>query len=308
MTFELSYLLGPLVGGVIGYITNDVAIRMLFRPHTAKYVMGFHVPFTPGIIPKERGRIALAVGQAISENLMNREVLERTLLSDEMIQRLGSSIDRMIDKQKNNEETLEQLLRHYLTRDELQAIVEGTSEALSKLVYEKLTDKQVGTKIAHQAMTTVKEKTTRKMGGFLTDALGLNKLADQLMEPAEQHLAHHINDIMSENASKMVSTMLDGEAEKLLAKPVCQLLADHEEQIQEMRQTAMGLYRTVITERLPRILAALDISKIIENRINEMDMNESEQIILSVMKKELNAVVWFGALLGCLIGIINTVF
>ena len=30
-----SYILAPLVGGVIGYVTNDITIRMLFRPHTA---------------------------------------------------------------------------------------------------------------------------------------------------------------------------------------------------------------------------------------------------------------------------------
>lgn len=29
-----SYILAPLVGGVIGYVTNDIAIRMLFCPHT----------------------------------------------------------------------------------------------------------------------------------------------------------------------------------------------------------------------------------------------------------------------------------
>ena len=305
MAFELSYLVGPLVGGVIGYITNDVAIRMLFRPHKAKYVMGLHVPFTPGIIPKERGRIAQAVGQAISDNLMNREVLERTLLSEEMMQRLGDSIDRMVSKQTENNETLEQLLRHYLTREELQAIVEGTSEELSRLVKEKLTDTSVGQKIAHQAIAMMKEKTHRKMGGFLTDALGLNKIVEAALDPAEHHLARHINDIMSQNAEQMVATMLDGEADRLLQRPVSELLRDHEQQLSELRQTALGLYRTVITDRLPRILGALNISRIIENRINEMDMDESERIILDVMKKELRAIVWFGALLGCLIGIVN---
>lgn len=38
---DLSYIIAPLLGGVIGYITNDIAIRMLFRPHTAKYVFGY---------------------------------------------------------------------------------------------------------------------------------------------------------------------------------------------------------------------------------------------------------------------------
>lgn len=53
-----SYIIAPLVGGVIGYVTNDIAIRMLFRPHTAKHIMGWRVPFTPGIIPKEKGRVS----------------------------------------------------------------------------------------------------------------------------------------------------------------------------------------------------------------------------------------------------------
>ena len=56
--FITLYIIPPLVGGVIGYVTNDIAIRMLFRPHTAKHIMGWRVPFTPGIIPKEKGRIA----------------------------------------------------------------------------------------------------------------------------------------------------------------------------------------------------------------------------------------------------------
>ena len=75
----LQYFAFPVVGAVIGYITNDIAIRMLFRPHQAKYFMGIHIPFTPGIIPKEKSRIAAAIGKAVSENLMNREVLEKSV-------------------------------------------------------------------------------------------------------------------------------------------------------------------------------------------------------------------------------------
>lgn len=43
----------PIVGGVIGYITNSLAIRMLFRPHYKKRMFGKRIPFTSGIIPKD---------------------------------------------------------------------------------------------------------------------------------------------------------------------------------------------------------------------------------------------------------------
>ena len=109
---ELSYIIAPLLGGVIGYITNDIAIRMLFRPHKAKYVFGIHIPFTPGIIPKEKGRIAEAVGGVISENLMNKEVLERYLLSEDMIGKVRSAVKEFISTQQRNDETVVQFLGH----------------------------------------------------------------------------------------------------------------------------------------------------------------------------------------------------
>ncbi|MCK4514025.1 MAG: DUF445 family protein, partial [Spirochaetaceae bacterium] len=50
----LPYVLPPALGAVIGYVTNYVAIRMLFRPLTERRVFGVRVPFTPGIIPRQR--------------------------------------------------------------------------------------------------------------------------------------------------------------------------------------------------------------------------------------------------------------
>jgi uncharacterized membrane protein YheB (UPF0754 family) len=54
-----------------------------------------------------------------------------------------------------------------------------------------------------------------------------------------------------------------------------------------------------------RYIEAINIPVIIESRINEMDMNETEKLIFQVMDKELKAIVWLGALLGLLMGSIN---
>ena len=84
-----------------------------------------------------------------------------------------------------------------------------------------------------------------------------------------------------------------------------QLLQGKELQIAQVTNTCIGLYRTIISEHLPRILEAINIPVIIESRINEMDMNETEKLISQVMDKELKAIVWLGALLGLLMGSIN---
>lgn len=120
---EYHYIMGPAIGAVIGYITNDIAIRMLFRPHAAKYLFGIKIPFTPGIIPKEKGRIAEAIGGAISQNLMNQEVLHRYLLSDDMTLKVRTSVEEFLEAQKHNQESVGEFFKQYLSEEELQGIV-----------------------------------------------------------------------------------------------------------------------------------------------------------------------------------------
>ena len=157
---ETSYIIAPLLGGVIGYITNDIAIRMLFRPHTAKYILGVHIPFTPGIIPKEKGRIAEAIGGVISENLMNKEVLEKYLLSEDMIGKVRSAVEEFITTQQRNNETVSQFLGHYLSKEEIDTISRNINQSITKQTYEKLADSSVGEKVAHIAVNHVAQKLT----------------------------------------------------------------------------------------------------------------------------------------------------
>ena len=49
-----NVILAPVVGGIIGYITNDLAIKMLFHPYKPIYIGKFRVPFTPGLIPSQK--------------------------------------------------------------------------------------------------------------------------------------------------------------------------------------------------------------------------------------------------------------
>ena len=320
---ELSYIIAPLLGGVIGYITNDIAIRMLFRPHKAKYVFGIHIPFTPGIIPKEKGRIAEAVGGVISENLMNKEVLERYLLSEDMIGKIRSAAEEFIATQQRNNETVAQFLGLYLSKEEIDTISQNINQSITKQTYEKLADSSVGEKVAHIAIDHVAQKLTIDgaqellsgiggalggLGGMAAGLFGGNivaKFLGMLREPAEHFLAKNINTMLRDNGEKIVSNMIGGEVDNFLNKPVSKLLEGHEEQLAQAVNTIESIYRSIITEHLPKILQSIDISKIVRERINEMDVNETEKLIFQVMDKELKAIVWLGALLGLVMGSIN---
>ena len=71
----LPWAAPPLLGAVIGYVTNDIAIRMLFRPLTEKRVLGIRLPFTPGIIPKQRLQLAESIARMVSDELITAEAV-----------------------------------------------------------------------------------------------------------------------------------------------------------------------------------------------------------------------------------------
>ena len=318
-----SYILAPLVGGIIGYVTNDIAIRMLFRPHTAKYIMGRRVPFTPGIIPKEKGRIAEAVGTVISDNLMNQEVLEKYLLSDNMVGRVRASIEEFIAKQKVNEESVSQFLEHYLSREEVAVLADNVKEGLTRQMHDKISDSELGRQVAKATMEYVADKINSngaadilsEIGG-LVGGLGMaakllftgsviNKFLELLREPVERFLAKNVNEILQKNGDAIISNLVGIETDKFLSRPVKDLLSGQEAKLADAVNTMVSIYKTIITEHLPKILESVDISAIVRERINEMDMDETEKLILQVMNKELRAIVWLGALLGTLMGCVN---
>ena len=300
----IQYFVGPLVGAVIGYITNDIAIRMLFRPHQAKYIMGIHVPFTPGIIPKEKSRIATAIGKAISDNLMNREVLEKSLLSDDMLTKIGNAIDEFVSTQSHNNETIEQFAGHYLPQEDIDAMREDVTGGIVKMLTSKLEDSHLGENIARMATEHVMEKTRNSLAG----RLGADMLLQPVAQLVEGFLAKHINEILKNNSRQMVTGLVKEESEHLTSMTMSQLIAGHEEQVTQVRSGILSAYRVIITEHVPRILQDIDISAIVEQRINDMDMEEAEAIILDVMKKELRAIVWLGALLGSIMGTLTAIF
>lgn len=85
----LLYISPPILGGLIGYYTNDIAIKMLFRPYKAVYILGQKVPFTPGLIPSNQERLGQNIANAIMKSLLTPEEIQnlaRKLLQPERLQ------------------------------------------------------------------------------------------------------------------------------------------------------------------------------------------------------------------------------
>ncbi|MCL2214773.1 MAG: DUF445 family protein [Treponema sp.] len=75
----LLFVVPPIAGAVIAYSTNVIAIKMLFRPLNEYRVFGIRVPFTPGVLPRQRKMLAQSIGAMVERELITAEVLRGRL-------------------------------------------------------------------------------------------------------------------------------------------------------------------------------------------------------------------------------------
>ncbi|MBW4574639.1 MAG: DUF445 family protein [Aphanothece sp. CMT-3BRIN-NPC111] len=117
------YISPPILGAIIGYFTNDIAIKMLFRPYRAIYIGKQQLPFTPGLIPRNQERLAKRVSDTIMGSLLTPAELQnlaRRLLQTERVQGailwlLQLALDQVqADKEQKTAKILAGILRDLL--------------------------------------------------------------------------------------------------------------------------------------------------------------------------------------------------
>lgn len=150
----MKFIMGSLVGAIIGYITNWLAIKMLFRPHKEVRIGKFKVPFTPGLIPKEKTRIAKSVGETIGMHLLTKETIIKSLCSDDMNQQLDSWVQSKVVAINISEATVGKEIKNLLG-DEYPSFIQKTNDNLSKLLVDYINEEDVKQGIAKYASTQI---------------------------------------------------------------------------------------------------------------------------------------------------------
>ena len=146
----MKFIIGSLIGAIIGYITNWLAIKLLFKPHNEIRIGKFKVPFTPGLIPKEKSRIAKSVGEAIGQNLLTKETIIQSLCSENMNEQLDLWVQTKIAAIENSKITIENELKGLLG-DEYSNFVDNTNSNISKVFIDYISEEDAKKTIAKYA-------------------------------------------------------------------------------------------------------------------------------------------------------------
>ena len=246
----LNWIVQPVLGAVIGSVTNYIAIKMMFCPYTEKYIFGKKLPFTPGIIPARRKDIACAIGQMVEDNLIGRDEIRQALLEDKMVKRV---------------------------RQEL---------------FCKLDIKEV---VAREAAGYIREKIEGNFFGKFIGEKMIAEIAEKVGEWAEYY--------MENQGSDLIKSGIDNEVAELADMRIEDILKHFEFDTGEVEKAIEQRYCELAAANYEKIAEELHIAKIVEDKINGMDIAELEKMLIQLMKKELNTLVYLGAAIGLLIGI-----
>ena len=95
-TSSLIYLL-PILAALVGWITNFLAIKMLFHPHQPKKILGitFH-----GVFPKRQPQIAENLGSLVANELLSMKDVAKKIedlsTQPEALDAVGKRIEKTI--------------------------------------------------------------------------------------------------------------------------------------------------------------------------------------------------------------------
>ena len=287
----LEKLAGPLIGAVIGYCTNYIAVKMLFYPKKEIKIWGHKLPFTPGAIPKGKPRLAKAIGNIVANTLLTEEDLKKKILSDETE---NAVVEKIMDGLSTN---LHTSINRICPEEEYTNVKEKVTNLLTDQILESVQNMNLEHIIVEEAGKAVKSKTKGTMlEMFLSD-----EMLNSLIQPVGGEIVNYIQVSGADYIKGEISRKLAALEEKSILE-LCDNLNVSQDSVRGM---VSSLYQTAIESAAGNLVSNLNIAGIIEEKVSEMCIDDLEKMVLSVMKKELDTIVNLGALVGAILGMLN---
>ncbi|MCK8823976.1 DUF445 family protein [Fuchsiella alkaliacetigena] len=215
LNHSLSLPLSLFTYGLVGYLTNVIALKMIFKPYSAKRLLGVQIPFTPGVVSKQKPRFAKSMSCFVEEKLLNKEAVEeifktkRQLITSNLTETLANDDYQLIVDFLNansdfiSQEILKLLLR--LVESNQQYLVENLTVQLSKYDLTELDFKFWESKVSkqlHTSLSGLEAVLIDKLESLLNSSASLKSILPDLVleafaEEMEQQIVEKIAELLN---------------------------------------------------------------------------------------------------------------
>jgi uncharacterized membrane protein YheB (UPF0754 family) len=288
----LFWLVPPLAGALIGFLTNVLAIKMLFRPLKELRIFGIRLPFTPGILPRERRRLAESIGRMVEKELLTPEILRERFAGREFREKFRQGLavyagrfpalfNRAAEKMYPD---VWRSLIEFLYEPEIHAKLEAeghifVDNAVFMLppLQRFLVSSGQFDRSLHDKMPEIIDELIQRLGSLGSDE-----------RVREQIISYASNTLFAAGPGGLLNAAAGGEGS--LESRITEKLFD------------------TLESQAGNLLAAIDVRNLVSRRIDSLDMLQVEGIILSVMADQFKWIDIFGGVLGFCIGLFQALF
>lgn len=236
------YIIGALIGAVIGYITNWLAIKMLFRPREAKYIFGMKLPFTPGLIPKEKSRIANKVGETVGTHLLNSDSLSKALKDDKIKAKFNEVAKEKINQIINSNSTLENSLKNTLGEN-YYALKGNMIDNIAKTILESIQEEEFKNKVKFYIVDSIKERLNKEPEKII-DFINSNKFREVIINTLEEEKTR---DIIGKALLKEVKTL--GKEDLTIEEVILENIKPYiEEYVKSQKDTLVDIIKNLLRD------------------------------------------------------------
>jgi uncharacterized membrane protein YheB (UPF0754 family) len=90
----LKWLSIPLIAALIGWVTNYLAVKMIFRPRRPIRILGITIQ---GLIPKRQMQIAVSIGETVARDLLSHDDIKGVLTKLDLKEQVLALVDTQIN-------------------------------------------------------------------------------------------------------------------------------------------------------------------------------------------------------------------
>ncbi|MCU6762480.1 Predicted membrane protein [uncultured Roseburia sp.] len=296
MNEVIHFLAGPVVGGIIGYFTNFIAIKMLFRPRKEIKIGKYVLPFTPGIIPKRKDKLARAIGEAVAQQVFTEEDIEEIFLSEGMKDSVVESLLASLG-QGEHMYTLVELLGGVMSEDEFEEFQNNLDRMIYRRVHLTINRSNIAERISEECTKILKEKTN----GLTSKVLNPGRISS-----ISDYMGTRVQQYAKENVETVIMPLLRDETVQVFVKPLDQLLSEMQADEERLREIIGKVYEKFMSQHSKKMVKLFDIASLTEKKIIEFQVEEIEALVDQTIHREMQAVINLGAVLGVIIGFVNT--
>jgi uncharacterized membrane protein YheB (UPF0754 family) len=247
------------VSGLIGFLTNWTAIAMLFRPLNKRPLLG------QGLIPAQKERIAYRLSLAVSEDLINPELIKRKIEESEVVkkyrERTVGEIKKALGKEEFRTEFKGWIVEYIQSVLEDDSVKKQISRDIADEIDQKLTDRPL------------------ERAAVKTYALLRGKPLEELVESAIEDIPFSV-----QRKIDFVDKLLD---------ELPDTIEENSEQLDE-----------AITNLIFNMVNRFDIQNLVEENISRYDETRLEEMIQKATNEQLKTIQYLGAVLGTIGGFV----